>query len=171
MGGIGGLVGGDGGVRVGKLGGVSGEGVIGAMGAAVVADMVGSVVGDTGVSDAMGGSWGGSDVTGAFGLQPRVSTSIRISATKAARFIIIAIIRLLGGNRKAKLDAERSSNQLVEQLDSNARDYLFPDCVGQAKVIVKTRPSEYRRVPGTFPLMENVKNVLKSSTKIAQKWS
>jgi len=64
--GIGGLVGGDGGVRVGKLGGVSGEGVIGAMGAAVVADMVGSVVGDTGVSDAMGDSWVGSDVTGAF---------------------------------------------------------------------------------------------------------
>ena len=66
---------------VGGLGGVDGEGVIGALGAVGV---------DTGVSVAAGGvaSLVGNDVTGAFGLQPRSSAGIRISATKILRFIL-----------------------------------------------------------------------------------
>jgi hypothetical protein len=80
----GGRVGVDGGaVSVGVTDGVDGEG----MGGEEVGGAVDSFGVDTGVSDAVGTSWAGGNVTGVLGLQPSSNAGIRISVTRIPRFI------------------------------------------------------------------------------------
>jgi hypothetical protein len=71
-------------------------------GGAAVVEVVGAVGVDSEVSVTAGCavSWVGGSAEGTFGLQPRNSVSIRISATETPCFMTTVIIRLLRKNKK-----------------------------------------------------------------------